>query len=575
MAILCGDSGEKIELFAGTYRTALSLSRTFILPDSPRSLELQLQGDDLVELFLVFAQNVFGLEPATVRVREVRIGRAERRAARRRAREARGLANAEASEGNQAIEDTPQTETVITSIVTVGDSDVPDEPRPRTSQSGSRTRVSSEGATNGLLSPQANGDAGGRDGAGTPSSIPGVAVAVSTSPEDAAALAAVSAFGPYTTFQQLSYAPAFPLGTIADDYIIPPTYPEFVDYREAHEPDAIPIADLLTASSSATTPTPAVAPSLPALPPPPPPPPAAPLMWYYIDPKGVTQGPWKTSLMQSWFNDGFLPPELPVRRDTETDYTPLKDLCDSAIDPNRPFQPPVISLPVTPTPAPIPTPTITQTLLKPISLLVQPRRFGPPALFYTSRGGHSTTIVDSRGKSVLRGRLNWTVDDEALKLGDIKRLEAFDTRDRAVIVALRQGGVEALDVGDALCQPGDESRGLLPNFQTDPAGISRRPAFSWKLGGGVGISGLPPIESPHSSIHISKRSTIPAKKSSTAPSTHQGHRAAAKSDSNAIDDADGGPLEEEILFLGRHHDQMYFCERNLGSFRILSLGTIT
>src|ERR1700721_3828601 len=89
LAILCGDNGEKVELFAGTYRTALGLSRTFILPDSPRSLELQLQGDDLVELFLVFSQNVFGLEPATVRVREVRIGRNERRAARRRARQAR------------------------------------------------------------------------------------------------------------------------------------------------------------------------------------------------------------------------------------------------------------------------------------------------------------------------------------------------------------------------------------------------------------------------------------------------------------------------------------------------------
>jgi len=76
-------------LFAGTYRTSLGLSRTFLLPDPPRSFELQLQGDDLVEIFLIFPQSVFGLEPATVRVREVRIGRAERRAARRRARENR------------------------------------------------------------------------------------------------------------------------------------------------------------------------------------------------------------------------------------------------------------------------------------------------------------------------------------------------------------------------------------------------------------------------------------------------------------------------------------------------------
>ena len=41
-----------------------------------------------MEVFFVFPQNVFGLEPATVRVREVRIGRAERTARRRAARSA-------------------------------------------------------------------------------------------------------------------------------------------------------------------------------------------------------------------------------------------------------------------------------------------------------------------------------------------------------------------------------------------------------------------------------------------------------------------------------------------------------
>ena len=81
LAILCGEGGDKVELFAGTYRTSLGLSRTFLLPDPPRSFELQLQGDDLVEIFLIFPQSVFGLEPATVRVREIRIDRAERRAA--------------------------------------------------------------------------------------------------------------------------------------------------------------------------------------------------------------------------------------------------------------------------------------------------------------------------------------------------------------------------------------------------------------------------------------------------------------------------------------------------------------
>jgi hypothetical protein len=89
-AILCGENGKKVQLFAGTCRTALGLPRTFTLQDSRRSLELQLSDYDLVEVFLVFSQNVFGLEPATVRVREVCLGRAERRAAGRRARGARG-----------------------------------------------------------------------------------------------------------------------------------------------------------------------------------------------------------------------------------------------------------------------------------------------------------------------------------------------------------------------------------------------------------------------------------------------------------------------------------------------------
>ncbi len=65
-----------------------ALADIFIAGPS-RSFELQLQGDDHVDIFLISPQSVFGLEPATVRVREVRIDRAERRAARRRARENR------------------------------------------------------------------------------------------------------------------------------------------------------------------------------------------------------------------------------------------------------------------------------------------------------------------------------------------------------------------------------------------------------------------------------------------------------------------------------------------------------
>ena len=249
MAILCGENGEKVELFAGTYRTALGLSRTFILPDSPKSLELQLQGDDLVEVFLVFSQNVFGLEPATVRVREVRIGRAERRAARRRVREIRS--------GQTDLFDT--------------DPQVPEDEDNNVSLSVGVTLPSGQdpfsrnNSTTHLPEPTnaQTGSGGAHDSA--------LAHA-----EELVALASAQV-GPYTTFQQLSFAPKIPLATIADDYIIPPTYPDFLGYRAEHEPETC--GDGINLASIQFNP-----PGLPM------PAPAPPSKWFYRDPKGVVHG---------------------------------------------------------------------------------------------------------------------------------------------------------------------------------------------------------------------------------------------------------------------------------------------
>lgn len=235
----------------------MGLSRTFILPDSPKTLELQLQGDDLVEVFLVFAQNVFGLEPATVRVREVRVGRSERREARRRARENRieevtgsevdapTLGDDEATAVASASVNLP-TQTTTTSVVTAAASD-------RTAND------SNNGAR--VPDPPANG------------------VQVSTSQTiSGQAPDEFSQAGPYTTFQQLAFAPMFPLATVADECIIPPTYPSFLQYREQYEPkpEGETSTDLASIQFSP--------PGLPL------PPPIVPSRWYYRDPKGVIQG---------------------------------------------------------------------------------------------------------------------------------------------------------------------------------------------------------------------------------------------------------------------------------------------
>lgn len=203
---------------------------------------MQVQGDDLVEIYLVFAQNVFGLEPATVRVREVRIGRAERRAARRRAREGRSNGGEE-TPALQDEEHVPPVERPPENI-TLGMEDRGGE--------GGDEQEPEEGQSN--LPTTTSVDTG----------------------ELMALVAAQSA--PYTTFQQLSFAPPFPLATLGDEVTIPPSYPDFLRHKDLHE-DPSADSQINPAPQSSFTP--------PGLPPP------RLLLqckWYYRDPKGVVQG---------------------------------------------------------------------------------------------------------------------------------------------------------------------------------------------------------------------------------------------------------------------------------------------
>ncbi|KAJ4486320.1 hypothetical protein J3R30DRAFT_3366490 [Lentinula aciculospora] len=561
LAILCGENGEKVELFAGTYRTALGLSRTFILPDSPRSLELQLQGDDLVEVFLVFSQNVFGLEPATVRVREVRIGRAERRAARRRARELRTDTSAPVNDSEAALiagneEENTNVNVSIGVSVSVGSTIVANGTGPRGPQSPQyvandhpqdRSAPATPGAS-GAVDPIQEPSV---EGTTTPAEVtPSANIAAA---EELIALA-TARMGPYTTFQQLSFAPQFPLASIADEYVIPPTYPDFIGYREEHEPaergDSVDLSQVNFSPPGLPVPTP-----------------SAPSKWFYRDPKGNVHGPWKASIMQAWYKDGLLPSDLPVRKEEDAEYIILKDLRLQSLDPTQPFKPP-------PTPASGSQSNIFQPsdkpLLKPISLLAQPKHFGPPALFYSSRGGHSTAIVDARGRSVLKGRFLWSDDDHLEddsktpllmgRMGDVKRLEAVDVKDRSVLIAMRQGGVEAVDLSDALLKPADESRTTLPQFNPMPSHMNRRAPFVWRIG--------TPVASSTNSATVLSR---PKGNHLSKPKLGAG---LAKSPGNRtefnIGDAEPEFLDE-VLFLGRKNDEIYICERNSGSFRILRL----
>jgi hypothetical protein len=268
--------------------------------------------------------------------------------------------------------------------------------------------------------------------------------------------------------------------------------------------------------------------------------------------------------MQAWYKDGLLPPDLPVRRQEEIEYFLLKDLRLQCVDPTQPFgspPPQVVTL----------VEQEEKPLLKPLSLLAQPAHFGPPPLFFSSRGGHSTTIVDSRGRLVLKGRFVWSKDEDDKKglvlnsrMGDVKRLETIDMGDRSVLIAMRQGGLEAIDLSDALLRPADVSRTLLPHFNPPQSSFSRRGPFVWKMGtpisSGLSSDGaLAPSPSSGARGSAKKLSTTSGKSSGRSDFLSHGT------------DADSDLTQDEILFLGRKNDSLYLCEKNSSSFRILHL----
>lgn len=196
-----------------------------------------------------------------MRVREVRIGRAERRAARRRLREAQQAIGSSAdAEGDTGAGDDDTTVNVTVNVAVA-------PPTPSQNDDAHASPLNSP--LPGTLHPA--------DTPANPSTD--IASAVTNVPANKDELLSLAAAhnSPYTTFQQLQFAPNFPLAAIADEYVIPPTYPSFLQYRSSFEPDEAGKAIDLSQIQF----------SPPGLPIPPVTPPS---QWYYRDPKGVVHG---------------------------------------------------------------------------------------------------------------------------------------------------------------------------------------------------------------------------------------------------------------------------------------------
>ncbi|BGP36622.1 hypothetical protein JCM10449v2_000523 [Rhodotorula kratochvilovae] len=253
LAVLCGEEAERIELFTGSRSISLSLNRTFVLPETPRTIEFQLQGDDLVDIYLVYPESIFALEPATVRVREVGVGRTERRARRERERRMRTLAATTTAplpaEGEEADDvrspnlhlalhpadparqeqegqesdaaDVPEGEGVAVPLDPRSRSPSPsplpdaapapsaDLPPPPDYDLPSRDRTQSNSTTNSHLQAQQPAEP-------------------ARAPLPSSSSTAARSKLPYSTFQQLPFVPPVPSSVLSSAWTIPPLYSDVV-----------------------------------------------------------------------------------------------------------------------------------------------------------------------------------------------------------------------------------------------------------------------------------------------------------------------------------------------------------
>ncbi|GAA6052565.1 hypothetical protein NBRC10513_003357 [Rhodotorula toruloides] len=233
LAVLCGEEGERIELFTGSRSISLSLNRTFVLPETPKTIEFQLQGDDLVDIYLVYGESIFALEPATVRVREVGVGRSERRARRERERRMRELAT---STRVDAATDQPDELASSGLHAALHPADhvlrETEEASARAGAGRSRSpspvpQAESTSATepDEPLPPQYTA----READHTVSQLqPPPLPTTNNSPDPEAVAAPNRPAEPYTSFQQLPFVPPVPSSVLSSAYTIPPLYTDVV-----------------------------------------------------------------------------------------------------------------------------------------------------------------------------------------------------------------------------------------------------------------------------------------------------------------------------------------------------------
>ncbi|TIB65150.1 hypothetical protein E3P78_00785 [Wallemia ichthyophaga] len=522
-----------VSLFAGTQHAPLSLVKAFILPDRPVDLQLSIKGDDMSEIILVYDRSIFALNPFSINVREIKVGRGGRRR-----RNQNGHSNGERdgeTQGGGAHGDSTRWSTELANQGGVQDTRVVDmgvgvgetapTPVSMSVHGGQNDPISTEHSSNSLASTilannsytnftppliETNGAnlsntthptnsnsthstptrrTSSRFGGlsrwtsmlqrpfqpRTSSNVLGSQSQSDTVQEDATTPTVSpetrkTTINPhYTTLVQLHQTPPLPPAALEKMFTIPPRYDE-LEAQRSRSVFMNKTASQLSARSHHQD--------------------DLRKCWHYLDPRGTEHGPWSTKTMQNWYTSRRFLSNLPIRHERMRYHKTLTELI-AQFGAENPF---VVALGAVLQYSPAdslksldpPTP-----LLPPISLISDPAlpRTGAQSIYLAARRYLPTMLIDHNGRSIVRGSgIRWVgsgysdggehTDAETNSDDDIKHFEMISTSDdntTAALVAIRQRSFEVIDIADALLGHPSEREKALPGWERHMcrAGVSR------------------------------------------------------------------------------------------------------
>ncbi|TIB89225.1 hypothetical protein E3Q19_03102 [Wallemia mellicola] len=576
-----------VSLFAGTQHAPLSLVKAFILPDKPVDMQLSIKGDEMSEIILVYDKSIFALNPFSIHVREIKVGKNGRRRRNHAQPTAGTIQENLRSQIDEPSVDSVERPNEVTPRNQIDGGPLPNDASVNTLASTISANNSYTNFTPPLIDHRAMNTAptrrqSTRFGSGLsrwtsllqrpflqrPTSTftdnmnvvtPETEIQQVETPSPQQDNKKIVVNPHYTTFIQLQLPPPLPAASLEKMFTLPPRY----DDLEAQKSRSI----IMNKNASQISTNSGLAREEETK-----------RCWFYLDPRGIEHGPWSSKTMQNWYTSKRFLSNLPIRHQKMRYHKTLTELI-SQFGAEKPFiialgsiiqQSPANSLKSLDPPTP---------LLPPISLISDPSlpQKGPQNVYLVARRNLPTMLVDQVGRSIVRGSgIHWDYNNVDTH-GDIKQFEMISTSDdgsKAAIVAIRDSSFEVLDIADALLSTPSEREKALPGWEANMSREGRRLPYVHRLRS----TSLPP-KSAHkrafsSTTHLSERHN--GNKKVDLRGGLQDNSTVSVPDLAKInsDDNNNDTTTSQIIYVGKEkgNETVYFLESyNDGSVRIVIL----